>query len=96
MAQATDAYEATWTLRRFGRTYQLTVQRSNQSVATPYNAIHCPFTPDPSWLPTYSFAVMSVSQRGNPWNVSISPSSITGWNYVEDNGQRFISLTWFK
>lgn len=96
LATAVDAYATTWTLVRCGRVYTMSVFRLDQEVETPAGPLVCPFSFNSSWLPNYSVASSSVSQRGTPWNVSVYNGNIVGWMYGADTGQRFANLTWIK
>lgn len=95
LATAHDTYNGAWTLMRCGHVYTLSIyDTAGQTI--PPGLIRCPFSVDPSWLPSYRSTSMSITQDGHIWNIGATSTGIQGWMYTADTSQRFATVTWVK
>lgn len=97
LARAKDPYNMWWALYRMGRIYILSVSKSETETIYPSGVMTCPFDVDPSWVPAFELICNFITQNGNPFNISVKPNVISGWNYKPgDASQRFGEIVWFK
>ena len=67
----------------------------DQTVTRPSGSITCPLNLNAQWLPATQILVGSITQDSKVFNISASPSGISGWLYGSGSpGQMFAELIW--